>query len=182
MTRAGLSSLISEVRTLASDAGTVSLSDNTIQNILDRNRKDLYESPISVAAEYSLAGTAYSKYSSGYKNLEGTASGSDIVRITNAAGSVLTDYVSFDSDGEFIFASDTNNITYYLTGRSYNLNAAVAEAWTVKAAYYANQFDFSVEGRSFKKSQIVAHCLAMAHYYETQSEDTRINLYRGDWR
>jgi len=80
------------------------------------------------------------------------------------------------------FAADTSGTTYYLTGRSYDLDAAAADVWRRKASHYASSFDFSTDNHSVTRSQVYAHCLEMASFFEAKSGDavTTINMYRGD--
>lgn len=48
---------------------------------------------------------------------------------------------------------------------TYALNAAAAEGWRQKAARVAGDFDFSADGATFSKGDVLAHCLDMeAHY------------------
>jgi len=48
---------------------------------------------------------------------------------------------------------------------TWDLNAAAAEGWRWKAAKAAADFDFSEDGQSFKRSQMVAACERMADLY-----------------
>lgn len=41
------------------------------------------------------------------------------------------------------------------------LNAAAAEGWRMKAARAAGDFDFSADGASYSKAQVMAHCNEM---------------------
>jgi hypothetical protein len=42
---------------------------------------------------------------------------------------------------------------------------AIAEGWQIKAGLAAPRFDFTTDGQSFRRSQIMDHCEAMAVKY-----------------
>ena len=49
---------------------------------------------------------------------------------------------------------------------TWNLEAAAADGWRTKAAKAAGRFDFGEDGQQFSRSQVVAHCTAMAKRFE----------------
>lgn len=55
---------------------------------------------------------------------------------------------------------------------TYDLDAAAARGWRMKAGKAAGRFDFAEDGQQFTRSQIVAHCHAMAEAFETGSAGT----------
>lgn len=55
---------------------------------------------------------------------------------------------------------------------TFDLNAAAAEGWRIKAGKAAGGFDFAEDGQSFSRSQIVAHCRAMADTFKTGTAGT----------
>lgn len=58
------------------------------------------------------------------------------------------------------------NIGPYLWSPSYSLNRAVANAWLMKAAKVAGEYEVSVgSGKTFKRNQKYEMCLAMAARY-----------------
>jgi hypothetical protein len=52
---------------------------------------------------------------------------------------------------------------------TYDLNAAAAKVWDEKAAAAACNFDFSADGASYTRSQVIAHYNKMASKYRSQS-------------
>jgi hypothetical protein len=46
---------------------------------------------------------------------------------------------------------------------------AAAEAWTTKAGIAAGRFDFTTDGQTFRRSQIVDHCEGMAAHYRRKT-------------
>lgn len=55
---------------------------------------------------------------------------------------------------------------------TWDLRAAAAEGWRWKAARCVTHFDFSADGSSLSKSQVLAHCLQMAAEYGAASAGT----------
>jgi hypothetical protein len=52
---------------------------------------------------------------------------------------------------------------------TYDLNAACATVFEVKAANIANRFDMSVDGQSLSRSQMVDHFAGMARMYRNRT-------------
>jgi len=181
--RSGLTSIVSEFRSLvAESAGTVIFSDDDIEKILDRNRTSLYASPLFYVAEKEAGSVIYKNYflpSGGY--LEGTASGTATVSVSNSGGTIVTNYSQFQDIGRFTFDSNTSGTAYYYTGNQFDLFAAAADGWKHKAGYFAGSFDFQIEGRSYKKSQVISQCLAMAGHYSSMSGPKFGDIYNGDF-
>jgi hypothetical protein len=62
-----------------------------------------------------------------------------------------------------------NDAGYTETWDADSLNRAAAEGWRWKAGRVAGEFDFSADGGSFNKGEIMAKCLEMeAHYLARQ--------------
>lgn len=51
---------------------------------------------------------------------------------------------------------------------TWDLNAAVAELWGVKAGRVAGDFNFSADDGRFDKGEVMAHCLAMEALYSSR--------------
>lgn len=48
---------------------------------------------------------------------------------------------------------------------TYDLNAAAAEGWRLKAGRVAGRFDFTTDGQTFQRGQLLAHCRDMERTY-----------------
>lgn len=180
--RNGMIDLVSQFRSLVAESGTTIFSDDRVQTILDNNRLDYYQLPLRVVSQIVSGSASYRWYSLPNLNyLEGTASGTALVRIFNYGGTVETLYTSDFVNSQFTFDADTRGSAMYMTGRSYNFNKAVSEGWKEKAAYYAGNFDFKVEGRSFNKSQVIKNCMSMAEMFAGMSNPVQHNIDRGDY-
>lgn len=59
---------------------------------------------------------------------------------------------------------------------SYDLNAAAAEGWRIKAGMVAGDFNFSADGASYSKADVLAHCLEMETKYASRSHGVLATL------
>lgn len=166
--RSGMTSLISQFRSLVDDTGTVAFTDDRAQEILDGNRFDFYQEPLTVTAQQIATGTVnYHVYTSQYKRLEGTASGTTAFRLYDSTGSAIaTGYTLDDTNGIIRFTDTQAGSARYLDARSFDLYGAVAMAWRERAAQQADGYDFRVEGRQYSRSQWFKHCMDMAKQFD----------------
>jgi len=187
--RAGMTDLVQQLRGLSdvsvndfTVAGVSYWSDRHLQDTLDKHRQDFYEDDLT-SIQQTRNGTAYVlEYQSQFGNLESIASGTSVFKIDDAAGSILpgTMWTADYMRGVITFNSDTRGSSVILTGRSYDLNAAAADVWRVKAANAAKMYSFSTDGQSFQRNQFMANCIQMAQYYEGMAAPTNISIYRSD--
>lgn len=176
--RSGMIDLVSQYRSYVQESGTTIFSDDRIQQILDSNVQHFTQLPLYNAPYYLNGTVVYYDYYVDKTFLEGTATST--VRVYNTSGTTVTNYSSDFINGRFIFNVDTRGSAYYITGKSFNFFKAVSEGWKEKAAYYSTQFDFKVEGREYKKSQLVKSCLDMAKEFESKSTAIMHSIDRGD--
>ena len=187
--RAGMTDLVQQLRGLSdvsvndfTIAGVAYWSDRHLQDFLDKYRQDFYEEDLT-AIQQTRNGTAYTlEYQSQFGNLESIASGTSVFKIDDAAGSILpgTMWTADYMRGHVTFNANTLGSSVILTGRSYDLNAAAADVWRVKAANAAKMYSFSTDGQSFQRNQFMQNCIQMAQYYEGMAAPTNISLYRSD--
>lgn len=149
-------------------AGEPYWSDAQLQEILDNNREEIIHEELDSVVEYTGGAPFTKRHLSYHGNYE---SGTAVFWLEDGAGSTAStalytaDYVM----GKFTFAADTGGTVYYLTGRSYDLNAAAADVWDRKADHYAEVYDFSTDGHSLKRSQLVAQCEKQAEKYRSRA-------------
>lgn len=74
---------------------------------------------------------------------------------------ILDQWRTPDADGRT--SSDTTWVG------SWDLNAAAAEGWRVKAGLVAGDFNFSADGASYSKADVLAQCLEMEAKYASRS-------------
>lgn len=191
MARSTLSELIEIVRSMT-DAGTADYTIGTaaywdgdhVQNVLDRHRKDIYNEPLAVIEKWTGGGSiSYLEYQSAYGYLEQTTGGTAVFWIEDGVGADIgtalytVDYIR----GRITFGSDTSGSVYYMTGRSYDLNAVAAEIWRSKASHYATRsFDFSTDNHRVSGGQVLDHCLKMAAHYDGMAAASTTILTRSD--
>lgn len=176
--RTGMQDLISQFRSSIQESGTAIFTDERIQQILDSNSQQLLQVPLRTEYQYINGTISYTDYFIDCQWLEGTATST--VRVYNSQGTAVTNYASDFINGQFTFDQNTLGTAYYFSGKSFNFYKAVSEAWNEKAAYYSNQFDFTVEGRSYKKSQVVQQCKEMANLYGSKASVVLMPIDRGD--
>jgi hypothetical protein len=190
--RVGLAALIAELRGMAEAsaadyqiAGVPYWSDLQLQDILDLHRLDVIFEELQVVPTRGAGGAlVYQDYRSAFGFYEATTGGTAIFTVQDATGAVVasTGYTPDYRRGQVQFSADQAGAIYYLTGRSYDLDAAAADVWRRKASHYANSFDFSTDNHSVSRSQVYAHCLEMAKHYEGKSASAVevVQMLRGD--
>lgn len=185
--------LIQQVRTLtATGVGDYTIgsqsywSNAQIEAVLDKHRLDFVDDYLTALPETNSGGTViYQTHQAHYTNLEATSGGTAILYIRNSSGTRAgtADYSIDYNAGRVTFTTNTGGTAYYLTGRSYDLYAAAADIWEVKAAHVAERFDFTADGASFKASQLVTQYTQQAQRCRAQSRSGLITvgqLYRDD--
>lgn len=182
MARVGMTALIEELRSLT-EAGTaeytlgttVYWSDNALQDVMDVHRLDLRFMQLQAYPDHVSGGSlVYKDYLSQYGYLEATTGGTAILYLQDSTGATLGTAL-WNADyrrGMFTFVNTTAGTAVYLTGRSYDLNAAAADVWRRKAAHYApSSFDFSTDNHSISRAQVYDHAMEMVSFFENMSGD-----------
>lgn len=191
--RTGLANLIEELRGMC-EAGTADYTvgataywnDDQMQNILDTHRKDIVFEQLQMYPTQIAGGSlSYNDYRSSFGYYEATTGGTAIFYVQDSTGAVQGTalYTPDYRRGQIQFASNQSGTVYYLTGRSYDLDAAAAEVWRRKAAHYApTSFDFSTDNHSVRRSQVYQHCLEMAQHFEGKSASAveTVSMFRSD--
>lgn len=148
--------------------GTVTFwSDDLLDTYLDRHRRDVRREELHARHTIGAGGTVvYQDYYSNFDNFEGTSGGTALFVVEDGTGADVTSgYTADYARGVVSFAANTLGSVYYLTGRSYDLNAAAADVWRAKAGQAAKVYDLSTDNHSLSRSQIMAQALQMADYY-----------------
>jgi len=151
-------------------SGTTYWTDDQLQDVLDRNRMDVIDERLQPHSETNSGGTVvYYLYQSGYRNLEATDGGTAVFYMRDSSGSRAgtANYAVDYNAGRVVFNVDTAGTVFYLTARTFDLNAAAAEVWDQKASSVAERFDFSADGASFKVSQLTENYRKQAAYYRS---------------
>ena len=174
--RTGMQTLIDTVRGYANaapDEWSVSTdtslveywSDDEIQRVLDRHKSEYIHEPMTAYPTYSGGSIVYLQYYAGIGNIE---SGTVVFKIEDTSGTV-SGYVMDYARGVATFSTDQNGKSFYWSGFAYDLDAAAADIWRMKASHVAGLVDFSTDGHSVKRSQQAQQYLNMAQYYQQRS-------------
>ena len=175
MARTGMQTLIDTVRGYANaapDEWTVSTntslveywSDEEIQRVLDRHKSEYIREPLEPVETYASGQPVVLRYRTGVHNLEG---GSEF-KVEDTAGTVTPASIDY-ARGIVTFSTDQSGKSYWWTGFAYDLDAAAADIWRMKASHVAGLVDFSTDGHSVKRSQQAQAYLNMAGYYQQRS-------------
>ena len=175
MARTGMQTLIDTVRGYANaapDEWTVSTntslveywSDEEIQRVLDRHKSEYIHEPLEPVETYASGQLVVLRYRTGVHSLEG---GSEF-KVEDTAGTVTPASIDY-ARGIVTFATDQAGKPYWWSGFAYDLDAAAADIWRMKASHVAGLVDFSTDGHSIKRSQQAQAYLNMANYYQSRS-------------
>ena len=181
--RTGMTDLISRLRGMSS-AGTADYivaaisywSDDHLQNVLDAHRLDFYAAELDRITAMESGVVVYKTYRAPYRNLEGGTVNFLLTDFQGTSAGTAT-YTADYFNGVVTFSTNQAGAAWYLTGHSFDLYAAAAEVWRMKAAHAAEtSFDFSTDNHSVKGSNVPMQCLKMADYYERQSMISSLNI------
>ena len=176
MARAGMQTLIDTVRGFANAAPdewevstdssiTTYWSDEEIERVLDRHKVEYIHAPLEPVISYSGGSAVVMQYRLGATDIE---SGTAVFKVEDTAGTVSGYSVDY-ARGVVTFTADQSGKSFWWSGFAYDLNAAAADIWRMKASHVANLVDFSTDGHSVKRSQQAKQYLDMAGYYQNRS-------------
>lgn len=166
--------------------GTASYwDDGQMDTVLDRHREDVIFEQLSPYPVTGAGGSSlYYEYRAERVNFEQTSGGTSIFYIQDGTGASVgtANYTPDYLRGLVNFSTDQGGSTYYLTGRTYDLNAAAADIWRKKAGYYYNAFSFSTDNHKIDREAVYKHCIEMAESFESSSQDSivTIDVWRND--
>ncbi len=155
--RAGMANLISRVRLLIADTtGTPQFSDQVIQDKLDEYRTEHRQERLTAQFTVQPGGRRlWTHYYSDYEQWEepdGTDQTASFV-LQDASYNVLqadkSDYIA----GKWVFNSGVNNGVLWLTGQSFDINAAAADLAQDWAAALKLRFAFTDQGVGYQRQQ-----------------------------
>ncbi len=159
-----MSALITRVRRLVNDPAGASAvwTDDELQDWLDAHREEVIDEALGYSWQRVAGVDVVLVYVAEQGDWEG-----DVV-LTDASGNTLTaDDVNLVA-GRWTFDAHQQP-PVYLTGRSYDVYAAAADALEARAAQVALAFDFSADGASYQRSQQGEALLRLAQQYRRSS-------------
>lgn len=174
--RTGTQQLITTVRgyanagdsewTITTDGGISTYWDDIqIQQVLDRHKIEYIHAQLEPIVTWSAGVQVWLNYKTGVEDVE---SGTAVFKIEDTAGTV-TGWTMDYARGIATFATDQAGKSYWWSGFAYDLNAAAADIWRLKASHAAELVDWSTDGHNVKRSQQVKACLDMASFYQSRS-------------
>lgn len=197
--RASMADLIEKVRLMVADPAGASqqFDDQTIQDYLDETRDDvrylllsIAPSIVNAASTANVPSTIFADYySDGYQWWESdvvlqgnnTTTGASWIVLTPTTSDYIVGHWTFEAN---VFTSGTVPGQYppiFATGKTYDLNAVASDLLKFWAAALAScSFDFSSDGQSFKRSQIMQAKLTMADYYARKAKPRMAKMVRRD--
>ena len=185
MARTGMQTLIDTVRgyanaapdewTISTDTSLIEYwSDEEIQRVLDRHKREYIHELMDAQPTYESGTTVFKQYLLGATNVEG---GTVVFRVEDTAGTVSGYTVDY-TRGIVTFSTDQSGKAFYWSGFAYDLDAAAADIWRMKASHVAGLVDFSTDGHSIKRSQQAQQYLNMSQYYQSRSASEGVQTSR----
>lgn len=195
--RASMTSLITKVRKMIADlAGeNQQFDDETIEEYLDENRVDQRYETLMIASSIvnnvntnGQAQTVFADYYSRFKywDQDTVIQGNDVTNnnawivLTPTTSDYLTGHWTFEDD---VFVSGSAPGQYppiFATGRTYDPFLSAAQLLEIWAATLTCAYDFSVNGRSFHRSQMLDSKLKLAQTYRQQAKTKVGKMIRPD--
>ena len=159
---------------------TAYFSDTHIQTALDRYQTRIIREPLLAIETYAGAGTiTYLEYQSGNQNWE---SGTARFKVEDATGAEIgtSSYTADYVNGVITFTSDQAGSSRILSGYIYDVNAAAADIWRMKAAHVATGVDFATDNMRVNRGNLEDKYLKMAGYYASMANARVMTLGRDD--
>jgi hypothetical protein len=177
--RASMAALVLRVRTLINDpaSGTQQFTDRELQDWLDENRRDVRY--LELTPEWQTTGTL-TQWLNYYDNLYGGCWETDAAFV-NGSWVAKTPDTSDWLTGKWSF-NTSQTPPLYISGRTYDVYNAAADALESWAASVALDFDVST-GRSnltATRSQKQAMLLKVADQYRARGRSSSVSVERSD--
>jgi hypothetical protein len=164
-------------------AGNPFWTDKQLQTVLDRHVTYIRDEILRPFDTLESGGSvSYYDYQSKYRFLESTSGGTSRFTVKNETYAAIgtAAYTVDYPRGLITFGTTTAGLTRYLTGYSYDLNAAAADVWSQKAAHYVTAYDVSTDNHNLRRSQIIQNCLTMAKSYSSGAMVFSVSVDRSD--
>ena len=166
---------ILRIRTLINDPASVNQqwSDQIIQDVMDEGRIDVVNGSMIAKPIYSGSGILFLDY---YTEM---GSWEDDYVLKQYLTTPVTPSTVEPIAGHFQFATTTLP-PIYITGKLHDVYRAAADLLERWSASWALSYDFSSDGQSFKRSQVLPALQKLAHTYRMQQRPGTISMMRSD--
>jgi len=194
--RPTMTQLLARVRLLIADPAGASqqFGDQDIQDTLDDGRRDdiRYEdlqiapSIVNTASTNNQASTIFADFYSKYQwwepdlVLQAYTNGQAWLVVTPVASDYITGHFQFETN---VFTTGTvpgQVPPVFATGKVYDLNGAAADLLRYWAATLASAYDFTSDGATFRRSQLMAAKLTLAEHFARRAKPRKARLVRND--
>lgn len=149
-------------------------SDEEIERVLDRHKVEYIHAPMEAVQSYASGAIVYLQFRAGVPDIE---SGTAVFKIEDTSGTV-SGYTADYARGIVTFSTDQSGKSFYWSGFAYDLYAAAADIWRMKASHVAGLVDFSTDGHSVKRSQQAQQYLNMSQYFQSRSTSEGVQTSR----
>ena len=193
--RTTMAQLIAQIRLMIGDPeGTTSqFFDPTIQDMLDQERDDIrYESLtiapsiVNTASTGNQASTIFADYYSAYSwwesdvILQGYFNGAAWVVLNPVASDYIVGHWQFELT-PFVNGTVPGQLPpIFATGKVYDLNRTAANLLELWAATLTSAYNFTSDGQSFQRSQMMQAKLTLALAYRRQAKPKIAKMQRND--
>lgn len=173
--RGTMAELIALVRRLVHDPAGAdqAWTDEELQDWLDAHGEAAVVEPLTYAWQWVAGAQVVLAYTAGRGYWEADAA------LTAADGTTLTADSANLMVGRWAFNAHQPP-PVHLTGRSYDVYAAAADALEARAAQFALAYDFSADGATYHRSQQAQALLALAKQYRRRSRPRVARMVRTD--
>ena len=188
--RAGMAYIIDELRGMCEAgtadytvAGSAYWTDDQLQTILDDNVinfkfEECDQVPDYSDVDYAVHYIVYMQYRAPFPFLEADPTVSALKDITG--GTVTSAFAINYRTGQIDFTNDQRGTVYFMSGRSYDINAAAVQVWEQKAAHYAGFYNFSTDTHNLQREVLMKHCLTMADRFRVVEGTKSLGIERDD--
>lgn len=163
--RTGMGTVVADVRALIADGGTAQFSNDALEAILDRSRREARYEPLQEVATIGPGGTvSYTIFDAPWGAWEGTAG---LVTVDSSYGTVTPSAVDLMS-GRFTFAAAPAR-PVMVTGWHYDRYEAAAEACEQWASSVKLRCDVADADQRLSLSQTYDHLSSMADRFRSMA-------------
>lgn len=193
--RVTMADLISRVSMMIGDPNNTQFTQQQVQDYLDANRDDIRFEPLKIgptivsnASTGNQPVTIFADYWSRYSWWEQDVVISGTNTSTNVAWAVLnpagSDYIVGHFQFELTpFVNGTAPGQYppiFATGKVFDQYATAADLLEFWAASLTGAYDFSTNGQTFHRSQLLTAKLKLADQYRKRAKPRRVQMQRDD--
>ena len=180
MARSGMTNLITRTRRLINDTASATWTDTELQDVLDLHKLRIWREPLE-REKTNLTGTTYEYrlYYSRQENLEEVASGTAYFHIEDSTGAAKgsADYTMDYIRGMLTMDADQGGTALYISGWTFDINAAAGDCWREVAGGKAGKYDVSADGHRMSRSQLMKQAIDMAKYYDGKSKPVSVRQW-----